>query len=355
MANYGYAGNAPSYGYQTVQKKQPVSPYYRAATMQAGGAAAPFDTLASGTGAAPATKPAVTQQGNVDAAGHPIAAPASIQKPGDIPAGSTESTPYQTGTQSSTAGVAYDPSADPVLQQILATGVTSRQGAEAGALAAKKQLALQYGDVSLANQIGDTATAQAAGANPYAVFPQLKKNYDQTAQQADQTYNANNLFYSGAREVGQGQLADQYGANVAQQTATEQQALGGIEQNRLAQILGADQADNQAKNDATSRAIQIAADNGWSFGGWDSSGNPIFTQPGSSSGGAATTTTTPDTSGGQTFVNTGGAGGSSGNNAQIVTSNNVPAGLSSALAAALGTGSGGLTTAKQKQLLSLFG
>ena len=83
--------------------------------------------------------------GLIDAAGHPIAqsaVDASLKANPNASTGGYQGSTVMPDPSQISQGVAYDPSADPVLQQILATGVTTRQGAEAAALAGKKQLAV---------------------------------------------------------------------------------------------------------------------------------------------------------------------------------------------------------------------
>lgn len=294
--SYGYKGsNVPTYGYQTTGRR-PINPYYRPATIKNSAglfgngliqgeskADSPFTNLVSTGATTVGPKRPVASASPQDAYG-------TIQRPGDIPAGSTESTPSTLGggADPSQQTNLYDYRTDPILQEIMAMSRNSREDAESGSLAAKKRLAIQYGDANLANSIGDTATADAANANSYSVFGRLKQQYDANAHNFDESENKGNLFYSGDRIVGQQQLGTNYGGQVADATAAEQDALGAVEQNRLATILGANSADINAKREATQRAIDAAVAAGYTFGGYDGNGNPILTPP-DGSGGAVTT------------------------------------------------------------------
>lgn len=177
----------------------------------------------------------------------------------------------------------FDYTTDPILQQIQQLAIQSRADAETNALAAKKQLAIQYGDTALADQIGDTNTRQAAEQNPYSVYGTLSKNQGRDTAGLDENLNKNNLYYSGARIVQQHDLADQYGQQRALAAGAEQTALGGIEQNRLSAYLAAHQNELQAHSDAYNRALQWALTNQPSTGpgvaGVDY-GNPLGTGAG---------------------------------------------------------------------------
>lgn len=212
----------------------------------------------------------------------PEGAQGTIAKPGDIPAGSTESVPGTQGggNQTATAPASlYDLNTDPILQQIKALSTQTRENAETGALSLKKQLAIAYGDTSLADQLGDTATRDAAAKNPYSVTALLGKTRDTGAHDLDEQLNQGNLFYSGERIKQQGNLTDQYQQALAQALAQEQGSLGDIENNRLAAVLGANADDVRALTEAEKRQIDIALQNGWTFGGWGADGKPILIPP----------------------------------------------------------------------------
>lgn len=158
----------------------------------------------------------------------------------------------------------YDFGGDPILQRIVAYDTQARASAQAAADASRRQLAIQFGDA--AGITGDSATAEAAAANPFSVLANLKRGYGDTARQHDEQLNDNNLFYSGARV---NQLQQDATGYQQQQYDARQQALaslGGI-QNQLAQQLsGADQADIQGQNDAYGRAQQQAVQYGYDPG-----------------------------------------------------------------------------------------
>lgn len=147
-------------------------------------------------------------------------------------------------------GAAYDYTTDPILQQVQAQTSQALSQAASAALASKEQLAIQYGDTSLANSLGDANTAQAAAQNPYSIFGMLTAQQPKDELALDETLNKGNLFYSGARINQQADLANQYGATRAQDAAQERAALDQItaaqvqaEQNAQAQQ---DAAESQA-------------------------------------------------------------------------------------------------------------
>lgn len=152
----------------------------------------------------------------------------------------------------------FDYHTDPILQQINAVGLSTRENADANTLAAKKQIALRYGDPSLANQLGDTATADAAASNPYGAYQDLAKQNKTDAHNLDENLNSQNLYFSGARIKQQGDLADQYGKANAGLAANEQDALGATDAARLSAYSAADAADSAAAQDAAARALQEA-------------------------------------------------------------------------------------------------
>ncbi len=216
----------------------------------------------------------------------------------------TPSQPAQPAPQPATPS--YDYSMDPILNQILALSTQQRSGATSSALAAKKQLAIDYGDSALARSLGDDATATAAEGNPFSVRKQLQTGYERgtedltTGYERDKTaratnyerdvestredYNKRNLFYSGHF----GQAKDRAASDYQQQTGyadtdfqralqrgtfdyqgalygagREQQGLlGQIDSGLLQALLAADQADIGGQSDAYGRALQFALTNG---------------------------------------------------------------------------------------------
>lgn len=287
---YGYSTNAPAYGYQKPRQQTPVSPYYRAAQMLKNSAGlfgngliqgeskadTPFTNLAStgSTTVAPAKAPAYSQQQvAASLAANPNAAGAN----GSNFSGDFSGDPSLAQTPSASM---FDYRTDPILQEINALSTATRQDAETGALSLRKQIANKYGDAQYArNVLHDEATATAAEQNPYSVFAQLKQMYDSGALNFGEAANKDNLFYSGARIKGQQDLANQYQGQLAGAAGNEQDALGQIDANRLAAILGANTADINAQQQATQRAIDAAVAAGYTFKGYDGAGNPILEPP----------------------------------------------------------------------------
>lgn len=201
---------------------------------------------------------------------HPAAAPAATQRPATTqPAQQPIQQPQFT----------YDYSSDPVLQQIQALGTQGRADVESGTLAAKKRVAVDYGDSDLARTLGEDATAQAAAGNPNSVFGQLRKGYDTGVHNLDEQLNNENLFYGGNRIVRQGQAANDYQSALAGATSQEQGLLGDIDQGRLARLLELDSQGTQGMQDAAQRAITAGVSQGGTFVGWNDDGTPKFSFP----------------------------------------------------------------------------
>jgi hypothetical protein len=265
MARYGY--NVPKYGYQKIGGGTPQSPYYRTASaLRDQNLFSPqqgtdlFQSPLIGTSAAPLQAPRVAQytaptaetSPPADGAQAPVAAPKQPAAPTPQP-GSTS--------------LLYDYRTDPILQQIQAVSVHSRADADTNALAARKRLAVQYGDADYArNVLHDDLTAEAAKQNPYSTYAQLDHQQPVDANALDESLNKANLFYGGARIRQQGQLADQYGQARAAATQQEQDALSSVEQNRLSQVLAANANDQAAEQDAYMRQLQAAIAGAYAYG-----------------------------------------------------------------------------------------
>lgn len=149
-------------------------------------------------------------------------------------------------------------SQDPILQQIRAAGQMAVQQARQGALANAENSLIGYGGTKVPDSLrslygGDTsnpilaaltdsATAQAAEANPDSTLKQLARTDLQNNAGIDQGENANNLFYSSDRGNRLGAEADQYRG--AQGTAAQNLAglLGQANQGVL-------DTENQANQD----------------------------------------------------------------------------------------------------------
>lgn len=123
----------------------------------------------------------------------------------------------------------YDFSSDPALQQILATDAAARSNAEAAALTAEKQLAIQLGDAK--GIIGDSTVAKEAANNPYSTLASLGTAYKQTQWNTDQSNNENNLYYSGARAKQVATDADTYQHQQYDARTAAMNALATIQEN----------------------------------------------------------------------------------------------------------------------------
>lgn len=106
----------------------------------------------------------------------------------------------------------YSFESDPVLAKIRAMQGRARNDAIAQAAAARKQLAIDYGDAGISGDLaGDTLTAKAASDNPFSVLAQLRQRFEKEAPvELDEAYNQRNLFFSGARAQGMSDLAREY-------------------------------------------------------------------------------------------------------------------------------------------------
>jgi hypothetical protein len=158
------------------------------------------------------------------------------------------------------SGYSFNLETDPILQQMHALAAKQRSEADASALEQRKQLAIQYGDQGYGNSI-DSATGQAAAQNPFSVTANLANQY-QTGQQGLETnLNQHNLFYSGERIKELAQALQDYQHQQANAAGAFQTGLGNINQNRVAGLMGADQSEQGAYQDAYSRALQAALAN----------------------------------------------------------------------------------------------
>lgn len=154
-------------------------------------------------------------------------------------------------------GYTFDLETDPILQQIHATAAKQREEANAGALEARKQLAIQYGDETYGNSI-DQATGQAAAQNPFSITKNLANQYDTTGKNLNENLNQHNLFYSGERINELGQALKDYQQQQAVAAGQFQSGLGTIGQNLVGALMGADQSEQGGYNDAWARALAYA-------------------------------------------------------------------------------------------------
>ena len=251
---------------------------------------APFPSLAGG---GINTRSKTVLQGNM--AGRPLVqrqTPMSQPRPVSAPPASADggiAEALQKLRQSTQQGdltpkaISYNYATDPLLQQVAALGTQSRQGAESGALALRKQTAIDYGDEALARTFGDEATAVAARNNPNSVRAQLQKSYEEAQRDLENQYNESNLFYGGARIKGLADLATTLTNQQAQAAGEQQKTLSGIEEQRLSAIRAADAADLQAQQEAYNRALE--AEMGMGYGDYQPDWDALIKALGGSGGG----------------------------------------------------------------------
>jgi hypothetical protein len=110
---------------------------------------------------------------------------------------------HQTGAN----GQPIDPSQldfsnDPILMRVRALNEQMIAAAKAQELLQRKQALIDFGDPALAAKLlgaGDSATALAAGENPFSATRQLRDTHDQNVLGIDEGRNKQNLFYSSTR------------------------------------------------------------------------------------------------------------------------------------------------------------
>lgn len=144
----------------------------------------------------------------------------------------------------------YDFSADPILQTIQGQSQQRQAEAEASALAARKQLAIDFGDPSLAP---DEATRQAALANPFSRRALFEKQAAEQPKQLTQQLSQQNLGYSSAGAKQQSDLATQLLGEQAAMQGEARGRLSDIDQQRRGTLSGIQDALVQAQQDAAGR------------------------------------------------------------------------------------------------------
>lgn len=172
------------------------------------------------------------------------AAVAQMQPGGDVGGGGAGGAP---GGQPAVDPYNFD--ADPVYQRVIAANQRRVQEAQANSLAARKQLAIDSGDESLAP---DEATRQAARNNPFSLAAQFAKHAREQPRALTEQDNANNLFYSSAAGQHQSELAQQL---LAEQAGNQAQTRG-----RLSDIESALRGEQQGAESDLLDAQQAAAD-----------------------------------------------------------------------------------------------
>lgn len=271
--SYSNSAKAPKYGvvaapaaktYATLAQpaSAPINPLYRAMAAT---------TADQGTTAAtPSTQAlqAIFNSNHPTTPTTPAPTAASVAAAAKDNGGGTTTTPDTSG-----AGSTFDLSSDPVLAQIKTLADKSVADAQTGALDAKKQALIRFGDPTLATSLlGDTNTAAAAGQNPDSTLAQLLFQHQQQDQGIDQASNANNTFYGSAHANQLGDEAKNYELN----RANAQNALYDL-------LTQADQGVSAAEQNAQGQYIAALPD----------AYSRAIAQPGAAGDGGAA----PDTSG----------------------------------------------------------
>lgn len=212
----------------------------------------------------------------------PLTAPSLPTYTPPAPLGTPQNyAPQQAVAPQAPEGMSFDLETDPVLQQMHAMAANQRAQAESGALKLRKQLAIDYGDPTFGASI-DEATGQAAAQNPFSALATLKTGYDRNMTNMEEDLNSHNLFYGGTRIKALGDAAHDYQGQQANLAGQQQQALGGIDANRIAALMQADQQEQAAYADAYNRALQFALANmrtSGGGGGYDGGGGAPVAQP----------------------------------------------------------------------------
>jgi len=140
---------------------------------------------------------------------------APFNNPAAPPSGGSPATPATPGS-----GSPWE--SDPILQQIRAQVASNIANAEASSLAQRQKALIQFGyDPTLNSLYGDANTSAAAQKNPFSTLAQLLRAHTENQTNLNESYNKNNLFYSGHR----GQALEQEGTNYLQNQSNAQNAL----------------------------------------------------------------------------------------------------------------------------------
>lgn len=178
----------------------------------------------------------------------PVAAPA---------AGAPGTAPVKPATPAPRVGL-DDPEilSDPILMKVKKAQETRRGDIRAGALARKKQLAIQTGDSGLAREFGlDDTVAQVAAQNPLSAFAAIRDAAKAEEFDLDEGLNKANLYFGGYRGTQLGELAKSILAREANAQAQARQAYSAIEDELLGGLGSADDAEMQAEMAAYDRAV----------------------------------------------------------------------------------------------------
>lgn len=151
----------------------------------------------------------------------------------------------------------YNTSTDPALMRIQAAMQQAQANADAQAIQARNQLAIDYGDPSLA---ADEGGRSAARANPFSRAATLAKERVDAPRAIDNSDSQSNLFYSSAHGQHQSELARALLGEEASNRTSAQQGLSTIEQGRLGSMSDWQDRLAQAQQDAADRAQQRIGD-----------------------------------------------------------------------------------------------
>ncbi len=170
---------------------------------------------------------------------------------------------------------------DPVLLKVRKLAETQRGDIRAGALARKKQLAIQTGSDVLAREFGfGESEATAARDNPLSAFAAIRDASRLEERDLEEGLNKANLHFGGYRGTQLGELARSILAREANAQAQARQSFSGIESELLGGLGDADEREMQAEADAYFRAVaRRAAGLGGSPGVVDDRPPPIDDRP----------------------------------------------------------------------------
>lgn len=155
-------------------------------------------------------------------------------------------------------------SGDPLLQRALQANTTARDATLSDADEDAWKLLLGFGSQQLADRFykGDprVKTVTDNPAEGFTVLGEMARDFDRTKASANEQWNSANLFYSGARNEGLGELGRGY---LKSRSAAEEQVASALSQlfrNKAAAEVAKSQADLAAEQAAYERALAAARD-----------------------------------------------------------------------------------------------
>jgi hypothetical protein len=135
---------------------------------------------------------------------------------------------------------------DPILERIRALGKQNIDIARSQAAAARKQAILSSGLADVGQELGlDEGTLAAARTNPFSERANLERAATERRTSAEDAYNAGNLYYSGARIKGLGELE----TGRARQQSELMSAI-------RARLLGITEAEAKAEREANEAILE---------------------------------------------------------------------------------------------------